>query len=133
MKKELYSKFSMFQNIVDEECPINDPEYVPSQSDLDNILREIFTIDERTGCPMQDIGYFLSKDGNPFVRDWLQANLLAPRAARGGVDPSLVGDDLIVECSRRKDESVFEYASRLNGIYNEATAELEKHKTSKSE
>ncbi|MCR5470421.1 MAG: hypothetical protein K6F22_05705 [Prevotella sp.] len=123
----------MFQNIVDVECPINDPEYVPSQSDLDNILREIFTVDERTGMPMQDIGYFLSKDGNPFVKDWLENNLLRPRAARGGVDPSLIGDDLIVECSRRKDESAFDYASRLNDIYNEATAELEKQKNSKSD
>lgn len=127
MKKELFKKMSCFAGISDDTpSPIDDPEYVPAQSDTDNIIREIFAVDPRTGCPMQDIGYYLSTDANPFVKQWLEVNLLKPRASRSGYDPAKVSDDLIAEFSKRSDENAFEYASRLNDIYNEATAELDK-------
>lgn len=91
---------------------------------LDDVLKEIFTVDPRSGLPRGDIQYFLSKDGNPQVKAWLESNLLQPRVAHGMADPAKVSDDLIAEMSRRPDETTDSYAARIMGIYDEAQANL---------
>lgn len=91
---------------------------------LDDVLNEIFTVDPRSGLPRGDIQYFLSKDGNPQVKAWLESNLLQPRVAKGMSDPAKVSDDLIVEMSRLPDETTDSYAARVMGIYDEAKANL---------
>lgn len=104
-------------------------EYVESEVELtsnplDEVLKEIFTVDSRSGLPRGDIQYFLSKDGNPQVKAWLESNLLHPRVANGMADPAKVSDDLIVEMSRKSDETTDSYAARIMGIYDEAKANL---------
>ena len=48
MKKELFSKMSMFQGLSILNPTLNEnPEYVMPDSDLDRVLREIFSVDER--------------------------------------------------------------------------------------
>ena len=103
-----------------------DPEYVPSTSQLDEILKDIFSVDPESGLPRGDLAYYLSPDGNPTVKAWLENNLLKPRAARVGTSIDGVTDDMLNEYSRRKDESVADYAERLRSIYDSATAEIEK-------
>lgn len=95
------------------------PEPVKSDSEIDFILKEIFSVDPRTGLPMGDIAYYLSPDGNPAVKDWLVNNLLKPRSGGNEFNPDLT-DDLIVEMSRQHNESVDDYSSRLMGIYDDA-------------
>ena len=61
MDKSLYKKMSMFRSLkTNETYQDNYPEYVPSDSEIDRIIREIFSVDERTGLPKGDLAYYLS-------------------------------------------------------------------------
>lgn len=95
------------------------PEPVKEDSEIDSILKEIFSVDPRTGLPMGDIAYYLSPDGNPVVKEWLVNNLLKPRSGGNEFNPDIT-DDMIVEMSRQQNESLEDYSSRLMGIYDEA-------------
>lgn len=103
-----------------------DPEFVPNSSQIDEILKDIFSVDPESGLPRGDLAYYLSPDGNPTVKAWLENNLLKPRAARVGSSIEGVTDDMLEEYSRGKDESVVDYAARLRSIYDTATAEIDK-------
>lgn len=131
MDKSIYKRLSMFSGIQDNnpdflECP----EYVMPDSDLYRVLNEIFSVDERTGFPKGDIAYYLSPDGNPTVKAWLENNLLKPRAVSGSSVEGLT-DDIIAEFKRQPDESLVSYQTRLMGYYDSAVAEIEKSKKSK--
>ena len=134
MDKSLYSKMSMYRHIqTNKSNDVYDiPEFILSDSDIDRIIREIFSVDERTGLPKGDLAYYLSPDGNPVVKQWLENNLLKPRASRGE-NPADLTDDMIVEFSRGSDESVSDYQLRLMGYYDSAVAEQKKLMESKTD
>lgn len=124
MNRKLAKRFPQYMNLnLDEEhnqyiyAVVADSKF---NSELDEVLKEIFSVDEISGFPKGDIQYFLSKDGNPQVKAWLEANLLSPRAKQSGADESQVSDDLIAEMSRNVGESTDDYRSRLMSIYDEA-------------
>lgn len=118
MRKDTIKKFAFVQGLdLSKEYRIELPEEVPGTSDIDIILREIFSVDPETGLPRGDIAYYLSNDGNPAVKDWLVNNLLKPR---GISSPNEVDDDTLLEFSRGTGESVSDYAMRLANIFNEA-------------
>ena len=100
------------------------PEPAPDTSELKQVLDEIFSVDPVTGFPKGDIQYYLSSDGNPMVKQWLETHLLKPRQSSG---QSLQGltDDMIVEFSRGKGESIEDYQARLTSLYDSAKAEYE--------
>lgn len=102
----------------------NDFEY--SSSELDAVLNEIFSVDERTGLPKGDLSYFLSKDGNPQVKAWLETNLLSPRAKMSGTSLEGATDDLIAEYARNDGESSEEYSLRLRGYFDSAKEEFDR-------
>lgn len=104
------------------------PKYEFNDSDLDTVLNEVFSVDPVSGLPKGDIQYWLSKDGNPMVKDWLTNNLLAPRAMMTGTSVEGVTDELIAEMSHSPGESLADYQSRLKSIYDDARAQLEKSK-----
>lgn len=110
-----------------------DPEYVAPDSDIDRIVKEIFAVDPVSGLPKGDLAYYLSPDGNPQVKLWLERNLLQPRAKSVGSSVEGVTDDLLVEYARKQGESVSDYSLRLKGYYDSASAEIEKLKSSKNE
>ena len=60
-----------------------DPKPVSDTSELQNVLDEIFSVDPVTGFPKGDIQYYLSADGNPMVKQWLETHLLKPRQSSG--------------------------------------------------
>ena len=127
MDKKLWKLFAVYQGIQQQ---VNngsepDPEYKPSESNLDDIIREIFSVDPISGFPKGDIQYYLSKDGNPDVKRWIENNLLTPRVVSGQSTPEGVTDDMIAEMSRQRDESVEEYSSRLQFIYAECQQSIE--------
>lgn len=126
MNRKLAKRFPQYKYLnLDEEkmsYVMNQIEDVKHDSELDAVLKEIFSVDEVSGFPKGDIQYFLSKDGNPQVKAWLEANLLSPRAKEQGVDESVISDDLLVEMSRRDGETTDDYRSRLMSIYDEAKA-----------
>lgn len=128
MKKNI-KNLSMFAGLsVVTHNDVVDPEYVPTDSDMDRILREIYSVDEKTGLPQGDLVYYLSPDGNPQVRSWLENNLLKPRAVANGTSVDGVTDDMLAEYSKLPGESVSDYAIRLRGIYDTAADDIRKFK-----
>lgn len=129
MNRKLAKRFPQYQNLnLDEEkmsYVMNQVSDVKRNSELDEVLKEIFSVDEISGLPKGDIQYFLSKDGNPQVKAWLESNLLSPRAKQTGADESKISDDLIVEMSRCDGETNDDYRSRLMSIYDEAKSNYE--------
>lgn len=126
MKRSLFNKFSApfaHGNYVNE---FEVPQVSMTESELDSVLKEIFSVDERTGLPKGDIQYFLSKDGNPQVKAWLETNLLSPRAKQIGSSLEGVTDDLIVEMSRNDGETASQYSERLMSLYDSAKQEYER-------
>lgn len=130
MRKDLYKNLAIYQFCQSNEAGKPDKEeseYVSDNSELGNILREIFSVDENSGLPKGDIAYWLSDDGNPQVKDFIINNLMRPTSQGGSQDRNIT-DDIIEEYSRRSDESVVDYAARLRGYYDEATEILNKPK-----
>lgn len=102
------------------------PEPPHDDSELMKVLNEIFSVDPVSGFPRGDISYFLSPEGNPQVKAWLEQNLLQPRVKDSGTSIEGVTDDMIAEMSRKSDESVSDYQSRLTSIFDSAKAEYER-------
>ena len=127
MKKELAKYLSAFQGIdfTYSNKPV-DPDYELDQSQLKKILDEIFCVDPDSGFPRGDIYYYMSTNGNPQVKQWLENNLLKPRMKNTGSSLKDVSDDLIVEMSRQQGESIDDYSSRLMSIYDAAKVESDK-------
>lgn len=127
MKKSLAKYFACFQGIDVNYKSV--PNVVSTESfddsELGKVLREIFSVDPSTGLPRGDIQYWLSSEGNPQIKQWLENNLLKPRAKQSGSSIEGVTDDMIVEMSRRADESADAYTARLASLYESAKAEYE--------
>lgn len=126
MRKDLFIKFACFTGVGSNE-PIDTvvKEYVPDESEIMNILKEIFSVDPVSGAPLGDIAYFLSPNGNPTIKTWLTNNLLKPRFGAQMRDDNIT-DDMLVEFSRNADESIDDYASRLAGYRDSAIEEYNK-------
>lgn len=127
MNRVLALKFAQYSGLCsdvdwDEPDPAPAPEL---DSNLKSVLDEIFAVDPVTGNPKGDIQYFLSKDGNPQVKAWLETNLLVPRRQNGGYDSSKYDDDLIAEFTREDSESVSDYSARLASLRDEAMKNYE--------
>lgn len=126
MNKELAKYKSEYQGIdIHYENKPKDPDYKKSDTELQSILDEIFTVDPVSGLIKGDIAYYLSKDGNPQVKQWLETHLLQPRMT-GNKTPKDLTDDMIIEMSRQRGESVVDYQTRLMSIYDAAKADFEK-------
>ena len=129
MKRDI-SNMSMFEGVQQTLTnDVIDPEYVPTDSDMDRILRDIYSVDENSGLPKGDLVYYLSPDGNPQVKVWLENNLLKPRAAALGTSVDGVTDDLIAEFSKNANESGREYQARLTSIYENTSKEIAEYKS----
>lgn len=126
MNRNLAKKMSVYSDIdttlvdyyVIPDVPLDD-------SELMKVLNEIFSVDPVSGFPRGDISYFLSPEGNPQVKSWLEQNLLQPRAKQTGSNIDGVTDDMIVEMSRKSGESVSDYQARLTSIFDSAKAEYD--------
>lgn len=129
MNRNYCRNLSILQGVdVDARSEYVDPEYVMSDSELDSVLNEIFSVDERSGLPRGDIAYFLSKDGNPQVKAWLESNLLSPRAKMTGTSIEGVTDDFIAEFARNDGESIDSYRTRIASYFDDAKEYLDNHK-----
>ena len=121
MKKILAKKFAQCEHMdTSIKAVIEVPKFEYDDSQLKQVLDEIFAVDPVSGFPKGDIQYFLSKDGNPQVKAWLDSNLLQPRAVSSGSSVEGVTDDMIAEFSRQPGESTVSYAARLASIRDEA-------------
>ena len=126
MKRSLAKYFACYQGVDTSKCD-NEP-YVEGpldDSQLKKVLDEIFSVDPVSGLPRGDIQYWMSSEGNPQIKQWLENNLLKPCAKQSGTSIEGVTDDMIVEMSRKANESANDYAARLASLYESAKAEYE--------
>lgn len=124
MKKELYKNMSVCQG-TDTSYYIPDPEYVEDNSEIANVLKEIFAVDKRSGLPRGDIAYYLSPDGNPEIKTWLMNNLMSSRGGSVGSSVEGITDDMMEELSRQPNESIDSYRKRIYDYGMEAKAFIE--------
>lgn len=126
MKKSL-AKFMACFSLIDTTIKPTFEKYEEplDDSQLKKVLDEIFSVDPQTGLPKGDIQYWLSSEGNPQIKQWLENNLLKPRAKQSGTSVEGVTDDMIFEMSRKADESASAYAKRISSLYDSAKAEYE--------
>lgn len=132
MKKELAKYLAIAEGLDLDYHPGPTPIDVPDEvqkNELDNMLSEIFAPDPLTGAPKGDIAYYLSPDGNPMIKQWLENNLLAPRGVKSS--NGQYDDDTIAEYSRNADESVDAYRERIIGYIDENKAIIAKANESK--
>lgn len=130
MDRKLASWFGVYKNLDltynGRELHI-DPVPQVDTSELKQVLDEIFSVDPITGFPKGDIQYYLSADGNPMVKQWLETHLLKPRQTSGQSIQGLT-DDMIAEFSRVRGESIEDYQARLTSLYDAAKADYERLK-----
>lgn len=130
MKKDNVTalKYAVFSQIVIQSTNgmPEPPEMELDETQLKAVLDEIFSVDPVSGLPKGDIQYYLSAEGNPQVKQWLENNLLKPRMSLSNT-PEGVTDDMIAEFSKKKGESVSAYEERLMSLYDSAKAEYQKN------
>lgn len=129
MKKDNWQAMAVFSMLGDniQSFGVPDPEPSWIESNLKSMLDEIFSVDPVSGFPKGDIQYYLSSEGNPQIKQWLENNLLRPRMS-GSQTLEGVTDDIRAEFSRKSGESVDDYQSRLMSLYDSAKAEYERLK-----
>lgn len=124
-----FAALSMYANMdIPENNGVVDPEMILDDSDMMNILREIYSVDERSGFPKGDLAYYLSPDGNPQIKNWIETNLLRPRSIATSTSIENVTDDMIAEYAKKKGETADEYRDRLYGIYETSAKEISEYK-----
>ena len=102
-----------------------DPVPELDESQLKKVLDEIFSVDPLSGFPKGDFQYYMSANGNPQVKAWLEQYLLKPRMPIGSSVDGMT-DDMSAEFSRGADESLSDYQLRITSLYDSAKAEYEK-------
>ena len=133
MKKDI-SNMSMFAGLeVPASNGVVDPDFVPNESEMMRVLSEIFSVDPVSGLPKGALSYYLSPESNPQIKTWLENNLLKPRAASVGSSVEGVTDDMIAEMQRLPNESNFDYATRLRGIFDDCAKTIQDFKGKKNE
>ena len=133
MRKDI-SNMSMFAGLsVPASNGVVDPDFVPNESEMMRVLSEVFSVDPVSGLPKGALSYYLSPDGNPQVKAWLENNLLKPRAISVGSSIEGVTDDMIEEMQRLPNESNFDYAKRMRGIFDDCAKFIKEHKYDKNE
>ena len=127
MDKKLYKYLSQVQALDDDPCIIDPAPEVRTEDDLSRVLDSIFSVDPDSGLPMTDVSYYLSRNANPTVREWLINNLMKPRAA-SRVQTEGVDDDMLVEFSRIPGETNEQYSQRIYNLGVEAKKYYDSHK-----
>lgn len=127
MKKDNWKSLAIYSQLTDDIQSFGVPDPEPSwiESNLKLMLDEIFSVDPVSGFPKGDIQYYLSSEGNPQIKQWLENNLLRPRMS-GSQTLEGVTDDIKAEFARKQGESVDDYRSRLMSLYDSAKAEYER-------
>lgn len=121
---KLYSKrFDILSDIQYVE-PLRSERKVETRSSKDELLDLIYGVDSVTGLPKGDLAQFLSDKTNPQLRQFIEANLMNENSSN--VDSlhfgndvinkfrSVISDDDIVRFSRNHDETIEDYANRMN-------------------
>ena len=82
-------------------------------SQKDQVFNLIFAPDEFSGLPRNDIGVFLNEKTSPQVREFIQSQLHHDFCPKVSV-PDGINDDDISFCTRKSNETLEDYASRIS-------------------
>lgn len=121
MRKDAYKRIDALSNFNDElieklSAPI-EVEKVDEGSfkPVDSLLSLVYKRDERTGLPTGDLSYLVSDKANPEVKRFILDNLMQDVSAAKNISaPAGLSEDDVLALSRNSNESIAEYAARLN-------------------
>ena len=119
MKKDCYKLYDYSRNVkaadFDKVCPKDDKEVERSLSPQDSLLSIVYAKDEETGLPKGDLQYLVSDKANPEVKQFVLDNLMKDVSSAQNVAAKYnLSDDDILALSRNPNESIQDYANRLN-------------------
>lgn len=80
----------------------------------EQILDVIYAPDPWSRLPMNDVAVYLSDKVDPSIRDFIGAQLLAPNPKIDGVPDAQ--SDILFDLVRGDNESVYDYADRVNQL-----------------
>ena len=117
MKKINVSGYA-FHRLGDDYQSRNEVEVIDVDTKLsatDNILRVIYAPDPRTNLPTGDLNYWVSDSVSSEIKEFIKANLFMDVSSAKNIHAANgLSDEDILALSRQPNESVEEYASRLN-------------------
>lgn len=99
---------SIEKGVIDFEVP----EFKKDASE--QILDVVFAPDPWSRLPMNDVAVYLSDKVDPAIREFIGAQLLAPNPKIEGVPDE--HSDILFDLVRGSDESVYDYANRINQL-----------------
>lgn len=117
MRKEEYKKFDFARRYTDDMMAkkvIREKSVEVSQSASDSLLSIVYAMDEVTNLPKGDLSYLVSDKANPQVKEFILNNLMRDVSGAKNVTISGLSDDDLLALSRNPNESVADYANRLN-------------------
>ena len=93
----------------------NSPEVKEVVNPVDSFLKLVYADDPISKLPTGDLCYMASDKANPEVKAWVLANLqMDTSSAQNLKAPSGLSDDDIIELTRHPNETVEDYANRVN-------------------
>lgn len=104
----LNTKVDMIEEEINSQCEL---------SETDQLLRLIYQIGA-DGFPVGDLAYFVGKKSNPEVQRFILDNLMSDVSSQANPAISGLSDDQITLFTRRSDETIASYCSRLNDSIN---------------
>lgn len=93
-------------------CIVDVTEVESKNDAASQLLDVIYAPDPFTGLPQSDIAVYLSDKVDPAIREFVASQLMTPNPNPQGVDD--VNSDLLFDLIRQDDESVSDYAVRVN-------------------
>ena len=107
------------QEIVDGivEMKSEDVKFQVEKSESDQLLRLIYQ-QGADGFPVGDLAWFVGNKANPEVQSFILKNLMSDVSSQANPAISGLSDDQITLLTRRSDETIASYCSRLNDSIN---------------
>lgn len=121
MRKDAYKRIDALKNFNDElievlSAPVEGEKVEESSlKPADSLLKLVYKRDERTGLPTGDLNYLVSDKANPEVKQFILDNLMKDVSSAKNISaPAGLSADDVLALSRNHNESIADYAARLN-------------------
>lgn len=87
------------------------PEFSEPESNDNPLLDIVYTVDEKTGLPIGDLSFYMSKNTSPEVRQFIIDNLMQPCSHVNGIE--LSEEDALFDMVRERGETQESYLARM--------------------
>lgn len=122
MNKDLNFNFNKHYDEVLAGIVVPPKEEVPEKqyTDADALLKAIYQIGS-DGYPVGDLAVFVGKNASPEVKKFILDNLMSDVSSAANPASMNLSDDEIAILTRHSDETMADYAARLNQSINKDT------------